>query len=233
MDALSVRQAALADVQKALPVFQQINDLYLQAENLNQQVMMSQAKVADGNNRYGKLKGIIAVVLGYAVLNIIFYFVASISEALAIPYIIAVVVGLIVLYNKVKRQDLEKRNLAVQQTRDALTPQMEAISQEVYRIFMENEAVILPIPRDYRNLAAVTFFESALANGRADSMKEALNLYEEHLHRTALEMNSQLALEQSRRQSAMLADIEASSRQTAINSGIAAGFSVLNFLSNI
>ena len=55
-------------------------------------------------------------------------------------------------------------------------------------------ALIGPIPADYRSFEALSFFEQALANGRAESIKEVMNLYEEHLHRMTLEQNSNLAL---------------------------------------
>lgn len=233
MDTLSVRQAALADVQNALPVFEQINDLYLQAENLNQQIMISQAKAVDGNSRYGKVKAIVAVVLAYGVFDLLFPLFGRLGYVFAFAYIIGVVIGMVCIYRAIKKKDLAKRDKGVQQVENQVGVQMEQISQEIYRLFTENAAVILPIPRDYRNYNAVVFFESALANGRADSMKEALNLYEEYLHRATMELNSQLAVEQSRQQSAMLANIEKSSRQAAVNSGIAAGFSVLNFINSI
>lgn len=235
METLSVRQAALADVQNALPVFEQINDLYIQAENLNQQVMVAQAEASEANNRGGK-----AIALGVA--GAAYFVVESLLGPMVdrmfhgkftLAFAVISLIGIGVIYLMVRRMDTVRRKQNAQRVQDQVSVQMEGISQELYRLFNENQAVILPIPRDYRNYNAVAFFESALANGRADSMKEALNLYEEYLHRAAMELNSQLALEQSRQQSAMLANIEESSRQTAVNSGIAAGFSVLNFLSNI
>ena len=39
----------------------------------------------------------------------------------------------------------------------------------------------------YRNLQAVSFMLVAVSNGRADSLKEVYNLYEEQLHRWKLE----------------------------------------------
>ncbi len=241
MDTLSVRQAALADVQNALPVFEQINNLYLQAENLNQQVMLRQANAANVSSVVGRAK---SGAIAFGSLFITLPLCAWVSNFMANSHSIGLAAILICLvapfaiayylYKGIKDRDM---NVRVQKAENnAITefePQMEQLSQEIYRLYTENAALINPIPRDYRNYNAVVFFESALANGRADSMKEALNLYEEYLHRAALELNSQMALEQSRQQSAMLANIEESSRQTAVNSGIAAGFSVLNFLSNI
>ena len=113
---------------------------------------------------------------------------------------------------------------------NTMMPQMESISQEIYRVTTENQEKINLMPRDYRYYDAVAFFESALANGRADSMKEAINLYEETIHRQNMELNGRQMLEQCRMQSAMLANIEQYSKEAAINSGIAATFSVMNYL---
>ena len=238
MTTLSVRQEALSHVQNALPVFQRINDLYLQAENLHQQVMIKKAQAANAGHAKGKILGIGG---GLAIAWVTCLFVGLFAKIPVLGSIVLLDVGLLIAglacaYFIYKSMPTRQENIAAMKAEEeaqvALAPQMEYLSQEVYRLFNENRDVILPIPRDYRSYDAVVFFESALANGRADSMKEALNLYEEHLHRAALEMNSQLTLEQSRRQSAMLASIEDSARQTAINSGIAAGFSVLNYLSH-
>lgn len=111
-----------------------------------------------------------------------------------------------------------------------MTKQYDAISNEIYQLTIQNENILATLPRDYRYYDAVAFFESALANGRADSMKEAINLYEEHIHRMNMELNGRQMLEQSRMQGVMLANIEENSRAAAYNSNMAATFSILNYL---
>ncbi|MBR6579417.1 MAG: hypothetical protein IKK74_10790 [Clostridia bacterium] len=47
----------------------------------------------------------------------------------------------------------------------------------------DNESLLAFIPQDYRNIHAVGFMTTAIKNCRADSLKEAINLYEEELYR--------------------------------------------------
>lgn len=84
----------------------------------------------------------------------------------------------------------------------------------------------------FRYYDALLFLESTLENGRADSMKEALNLYETHLHQERMEVNSRITLEMNMRQCQMLAGIEESMARVERDANIAATFSILNFLSN-
>ena len=43
------------------------------------------------------------------------------------------------------------------------------------------------IPPDYRYRQAMTFFYNALKNQRAMTMQEAVNLYEDYLHKNRME----------------------------------------------
>lgn len=51
----------------------------------------------------------------------------------------------------------------------------------------QNKDIIDFLPPNYSNTNAVLFMLSAVSNYRADSIKEAVNLYEEHLHRLSVE----------------------------------------------
>lgn len=43
------------------------------------------------------------------------------------------------------------------------------------------------IPEDYRDIYCVAYFYKVMSEGRADSLKESFNLYEEYLHRLRME----------------------------------------------
>ena len=47
----------------------------------------------------------------------------------------------------------------------------------------DNDSLLAFIPQDYRNIHAIGFMTTAIKNCRADSLKEAINLYEEELYR--------------------------------------------------
>ena len=51
----------------------------------------------------------------------------------------------------------------------------------------DNSHILDFLPMTYRNMQAVSFMFLAVSDGRADSLKEAMNLYEEQLHRWKLE----------------------------------------------
>lgn len=65
-------------------------------------------------------------------------------------------------------------------------------AQKELDAFQESNKHILEfIPPRYRNYTAVLFMAHAVGNCRADSLKEAINLYEEQLHRWELEQAAQ------------------------------------------
>jgi len=78
------------------------------------------------------------------------------------------------------------------------------------------------IPENYRYPLALDEIYSYLANHRAESWKEAVNLYEEQLHRWKLEENSEEAL-------VLQAQTAALAGRAASSAGTAALFSGLNF----
>lgn len=86
------------------------------------------------------------------------------------------------------------------------------ISNAIVQTTTQNQSVLNVIPRDYRNYDAVAYFEQVLANKRAYSMQEAVNLYEQHLYQLRMELrmedkNRQL-LEQAQQQTRLLREIE-------------------------
>lgn len=236
---MNERELALEKVNLALPVYEKINELYFAANSLNQQAMAARAdeervrqnmnkrhKTDWKNMNYGRF------FIGFIIL--IPLMVAVDTTLKKMPFVsalleIAILVGVVMLYLKRKAR-IKNKHEQTEAEINTMMPKMESISQEIYRVTTENQEKINLMPRDYRYYDAVAFFESALANGRADSMKEAINLYEETIHRQNMELNGRQMLEQCRMQSAMLANIEQYSKEAAINSGIAATFSVMNYL---
>jgi hypothetical protein len=75
-------------------------------------------------------------------------------------------------------------------------------SNEISRINNENQNLFMSIPPDYRVAWKVSHICSILENQRADTLKEALNVFEEDMHRQAMQagqrqiVNQQMQLEQ-------------------------------------
>lgn len=68
---------------------------------------------------------------------------------------------------------------------------LSRINNEKREIIRKYSFVVNIIPPDYRDTTACGFIVSALINKRADNIKEAINLYEETLHRMRLESATQ------------------------------------------
>lgn len=76
-------------------------------------------------------------------------------------------------------QKYEEYNKIVRQYNQLLEPSNELVDHL--------DLVFGFIPEQYRNSGAIQYICSYLENGRADSLKEALNLFEEELHRMKVE----------------------------------------------
>lgn len=235
---MSERELALERVNAALPVLKQINELYLTAVNINQKGMAQKVQAERSKTRSVKTYPVIGAIVAFVLLDIIYRLVvvrianvlpSLIGSILAIVYIIFAIIVCAVVYQTVKAKVLSSGG-TVSPATPKYRQEIDKISDEIYRLTVANEAVIAQIPRDYRYYDAAAYFEHVLANEQADSMKEAINLFEEYLHRQRLEQNSAILLDQARRQSQMLSNIERSSKETTQNSGIAAAFSILNYL---
>lgn len=73
------------------------------------------------------------------------------------------------------------------------------IKQRIESVIKEKIDVISLIPEKYRYPLATSYLTEVIECGRADTMKEALNLYEEQLHRWRMEnkMNEVLKKQQN------------------------------------
>lgn len=229
---MNEREQALAVTTAALPYLQKIDELYYSALNLDQQNMAMQAKARVDKASKGGILGVIASVVTWIVLDTICrIFVRSgiIKGGGVIAFILFSIIAVVIVYFTVKR----KISSSMSQTMSAVEKNnslIDGISRQIQSVAADGENKINELPRDYRYYYAAQFFEKALSNYRADSMKEAVNLFEEYLHRQNLENQNQQMLINNQRQNQMLANIEADSASAARGSNMAAAFSVLNFM---
>lgn len=85
---------------------------------------------------------------------------------------------------------------------------MEPRLEKVFDILAER---IVVVPENYRYLMAVECMYGYFVNRRADSLKEAINLYEEELYRMRQEQRSEQMVALQRQQNSALNNISASS----------------------
>ena len=237
---MTERDQALAVVTETIPVFKKIDDLYMTANTVNQRKAVNATVAADKNEKKTNLT-IFAKVFGlFILLEIGFLPYGALVSKMKNPtmnklviYPFAAIALCIYVFTRLKKKAKADSAGAVVHANDPLDAELRKISDKIYAVYTENQEIIERIPRDYRYYDAVSFLEKALANGRADNIKEALNLYETELHNRALENNSQRVLIMHQQQCNMLSDIESNTRSAARSANIAATFSFLGYLSQI
>ena len=78
---------------------------------------------------------------------------------------------------------------------DEANENIENIKKIMSDFIDKNSHCVEIIPANYKNLEATSYMYLAVLNDRADTLKEAINLYEEQLHRWKLEISAQRAAE--------------------------------------
>ena len=86
----------------------------------------------------------------------------------------------------------------------ALANEAEQRGRELLRA---NDAVLSTIPAEYLNEEALVYMHRDVACGRAQTLNEAMDRYDEYLHRMRMEATANQILAEQQRQSAMLRDL--------------------------
>ncbi|MFM9414538.1 hypothetical protein ACKQTC_09190 [Peptococcus simiae] len=224
------KNEAMKSVYEALPILQEINRLYFKARSIEQQASVATVKTQRSKARISWIPAIIAAFIVFYILDIFFeLFVAGRSGYVVPIFIISSLILCFVIY-KFIRKSLNFNPNAPNKRLSAARNEIDLISDQIFRLASENSKILEKIPRDYRNYEAVSYFEKLFANGQADSMKEAVNLFDEYAHRSKMESNTERSLMIARQQSLMLQNIEFNSARAADAASVGAFFSVLNYL---
>lgn len=124
-------------------------------------------------------------------------FVVSIATIIILGTILYLTIGKTGYKKRLARHnDMVNRKMA------ELRAESLTYSNEISRINNENQNLFMSIPPDYRVAWKVAHLCSILENQRADTLKEALNVFEEDMHRQAMQagqrqlLNQQMQLEQ-------------------------------------
>lgn len=136
------------------------------------------------------------ILYGINVLSRIALFVFLPFLFISIP--ISAPISAMIYWRSYKKKHADK---ATQYWKEVATPAIQKIRQQIREIederdrFLNEYAYVLDfLPEDYRDVMAVGYMEECIRNLRADTLKEAINLYEEQKHRWTLENLSQQML---------------------------------------
>lgn len=119
------------------------------------------------------------------------------------PYVVVIVAFYFGLksYCKIKNKSIDKENEQIRATNETAKVQEQQVVNEIEQIQQAyHDRVSWWYPGDYCSVDAAEFFYNAIKNYRADSIKEAINLYENTLHQRRMERNQKQAIAQAEKQ---------------------------------
>ncbi len=158
------------------------------------------------------------------------FFMLIINGILFLPIALLpfeIILGIKIYRRTVCKKKNDKLQAEAQKYYDEVFIPIAKQDEEKYNLILEDkdkyiecyEPLLNTIPADYRNCRAVTFFEEVVRTGRADTLKEAMNLYEEQVHRWNLEAQGERMIQQQHYDNLMmqmkLSDIESIQRKNA------------------
>ena len=134
--------------------------------------------------------------------------------------LVAIEVVVLIVILKLRSKYIDSKNRTVAQQNDAIDRKNEELAnveQEIRRELSDiqtryNEEVGGWYPPDYAFPDAVDFFISSIQNSRADNLKEAVNAYEEDLHRRRIEAQNEQNLANQKVMQQQLEAIDESQR---------------------
>ena len=154
-------------------------------------------------------------IVGFIIALIISYFIGlNISSPIIRASIRAILILIAFLLVEIKKK-LSRKKYAKKAEEYLLVA--EGKYKDVYPVLMRY------LPEDYWYSDAVRSIASYYRNSRANSLKEALNLYEEEMHRLRMENMQALTLRETKKQTVLAG-------ATAFNTGVSAAGSVLNLI---
>ena len=189
---------------------------------------------------FSAVKGVLAIVFSTVGAWLVFVFLSIVSLeylpdsfdklsfsyaiCLSIPLAALIAVGGALVYKKTYCRIKTKKIQAEckKYWDEVLAPEQVQIRSNIYYLKNERDQFINKynclldfIPEYYRTKLAVAYLENVVKNGRADNLKEALNLYEEQLHRWELEEQSRTIAQQNYYLSEQLSTISSNQREIA------------------
>ena len=91
-------------------------------------------------------------------------------------------------HRNIRRQEYEVIRAEYDEKNNEIQEKIEKIKEEYAKYLEDNRHKVAPIPADYHTTDAIGFMLKAVENLRADTLKEAINLYDTELkHRQAME----------------------------------------------
>lgn len=189
---MNTREELLNGLNDAVSIIRQLSNIQ---NRLNQ--VRGQYKNLKPNKKIGKLlKGLFVLCVLSCVMMLLQMNIWGL-----ITGIIQVAVGCIVvkfIYKKINEK-IDADNQQIVAENEQIKAQEQAVLNDLQKVQIAyRECVSYWYPDNYCTVDAAEFFQNAVKNYRADSLKEAINLYETVLHQRRVENTQKQALQEQR-----------------------------------
>ena len=189
---MNTREELLNGLRDAVSVIRQLSDIQ---QRLNQ-VRGRYQNVVE-KKQMGKLA---KFIIGLMLLGCIFPLVSlNVGGFVAGVIETAVVYAVIKFIYKLQNQRIDSDNQRIMANNENIKVQEQTVLNELQSIQIAyQERIGSWYPDKYCSVDAAEFFYSAVKDYRADSIKEAINLYENTLHQRRMEAGQKKAIEQQK-----------------------------------
>ncbi len=213
-----------------IPLLREINALNHSIEEKHSQQAVLYQKKDKSNVENRRTRLILVEVFGGLYVIVMLFFFSLFLEGLFVSALIVIMI-LSVLYPfvvvKVNKRILEKYKEDDENRRKQLNEEFEskeiALNRKRERrtelISIVAERINI-VPVDYQYLMAIEYMYSYFCNGRADTLKEAVNLYEEELFRMRQEQRSEQLVELQAQQAHSLSRVQQAATVTAVATSV-------------
>ncbi len=195
-------------------ICRQANDHFVQAQQLLEQANQKKVVELRSKKKIAILAGVIAPIILEQITHALFSPLVRLLPLLSgIFSILNLVVfwgsiGIVVAVYFAYKKKLERECMEAEQ--------QAALEQEAgQKILQEHQEELSVIPVDCLYPLATEYLIKMLESGRAETLKEALQLFDEQLHRWNMEASYANILAEQQRQTQYLRNIEHNTRETA------------------
>ena len=129
----------------------------------------------------------------------------ALFQAIAYPLLLFVALKLLLFWrkkrnsieNNIREKKVNKFNESIAESNEIISEQISIVNREMQEIRQLADEELYWYPRNYCYSDAVNYFINVVSNYRADSLKEAINLYVEELrHRQMMQNQQELVRQQ-------------------------------------
>ena len=200
------KKELVAELKEIIPVMDRVDQYNQKLDGIWQRMEILKSQINEPykagffTNNKGWMWGLLGGMLVARIIFTPFLGIIEKSSILTLIFIVIVAAMIVVgirISLKISKQRFEQKKEPCRQELERREQEYENIEQEMLAELAPHwQRIQAVIPQDYIAPMFVRAAYGYLVNGRADSMKEAINLFEEEQHRWRMEQGQQQMYEQ-------------------------------------